>query len=305
MMQNIDQIRNEMKKNWNGLVSDKHLAKNLFEFVAGSKTPELDARIDHLFTLDDESFLGVLSEMNQWLPVGIDHLGHSPDAQSKKMLFQVYYLYVLRLMATTMEWGFFELIIRLTTGLQNVDLRLKFLDDFQRLLSSLDISYVISIKEELERNPYVKINDLIQLDIEYFHLYEALLYLSQQPVTLITSIYESTLAMDNLMQMLVVRLTEIGLDSTQDLLQAILAEKPEQTKVAKIVIIREPPPQCVYRRNLNPNPVVAVEGDLSSIDEKVTLNAVLVRCDTLDEVPNELIGDISIAFLNYFSNTHI
>jgi hypothetical protein len=56
-------------------------------------------------------------------------------------------------------------------------------------------------------------------------------------------------------------------------------------------IVEQPPEKSVYKRNLRPNPMVAVVGENIPNDGTLYIGATLVRCDTFTEEHKFLTGN--------------
>jgi hypothetical protein len=194
-------------------------------------------------------------------------------------------------------------------GSYQYDLRV--LQDVQQLMMQLAIDILVTLKNELKNTgeglDYLP--NLVQLE-EHFYLYQPLYSILQFSEEQIYIFQSSFSALDPIQLMFLVRLKEIGINAATDIRLLFKDQIPmDPTSMMlpipslpfepdepldpplSLEIVVQPPEKCVYKRNVRPNPEVTVTGDYSENDGNYYVVPVLIRCDTFQEIPDQIAGD--------------
>jgi len=69
---------------------------------------------------------------------------------------------------------------------------------------------------------------------------------------------------------------------------------PTPEKTLKLKMVEQPPEQCIYKRNVKPNPTVMLIGDQSQNDGNIYVVPSIIRCDTMETESKFLSGNTPV-----------
>lgn len=307
LLLNIIQLLNTMQRLGTGQI------QGLCYFVANGKT---HINVNPLMmegfikSLSHEEVTEYIQLSPSWLPIGADTLSGSiidTDKKEKALSFlMIYQIYLLKELFMTVPWDTLVKIIEfLNAGNQGLGYQydLQVMQEIQQLMVQMQADVMLTLKEELNNattDPVSLLTNLIELDREHFHLYSPLatiLLMSQEEMLHFHQVFPT---LEPIQLMFITRLKEVGLGNAADLfflfsgeqdnMQPYGIEEPPDPPI-KLQIVEQPPDKCVYRRNVRPNPAVAIQGNLSENDGNLYVVPVLVRCDTFEDIPEQVVGN--------------
>jgi len=186
-----------------------------------------------------------------------------------------------------------------------VEMQLHLLQACQQILAMLTVDTLTNLHCSLSAislqypgTESHQLTGLIQLPDEYFYLYEVLLGLLQLPLNELITLQSFFPQWEFVQLVHLIRFTDVGLAEVNDIFSMLLGDYRLNSKLSSqplhgLEILIHPPDRCVYRKNLNPIPTMAVNLGPSA-NNNFYVTPLLIRPDTGDEIPNNLSGAQSV-----------
>lgn len=219
--------------------------------------------------------------------IGLYHLMHL-----RKLVKQISQAQLMKLLE----------MIRLPKLLQ---LQLQILQATQQVLAILSVdtlanlhASISAISAQYPGTEGHQLTLLIQLPNEYFYLYDVLLAVLQLPLNELIVLHSFFPQWEYVQLIHLIRFTVVGLAEVNDIFSMLKGDEKKNGNqltqpMHNIEILVHPPDRCVYHKNLNPIPTVAVNLGPSA-NYNFYVAPVLVRPDTGDEISKSLSGSAPV-----------
>lgn len=316
-MANLSDLRKNLLNLLSMLRSLGHgQVQGLCQFIAKDKQ-WVDLSIPHLHDriqrISDDELRHILTFVQFWQPMGLDELHNVPNIDHHDVItiLEIYYLYILREIFLILS---IDHLLKIFQWLDDSHPSHNILFDIQQVLLQISDDDLITIADGFKKVSKLRpgqemyhLRETVQLEPKFYYLYNPIASLLQMPKEQLLKFHQTFPHMIDIQIILISRLSELHDDISEfyallapDVYQEPIANpatddvdftEPDKDPPLKLDIIDQPPDKCVYKRNIKPNPTVMVVGDQSEIDGNLYILPVLLRCDTLEEVPKLINGN--------------
>jgi len=311
--------------------------RGLINFVNPNVT--VDLLIDTLIQLIKKASI---KQLERWLVKAVPQSFDNPeepdpdkkdDEHNKQVQFTVLYLvYQLQTLFKTLSLNqlmkLFEILSLVQPNVSSTDHHSRVLQQLQQLLSQVEPEAMTGLHEEISQSSpgteMSKLNSLVPLERQDFHLYQPLLGLLQLELQDLLDLQKKLPKLEYVHLFLLLKLFLEGSYNMLDYRDLLLPKEKangnhQKSKDAEgfisdeqllelgisnseqadgnnqrrlqLEIVEQPPEKCVYKRNIKPTPTVMIIGDNTNIDGNIYVVPTLIRCDTFEEETKLITGN--------------